>query len=444
MFPVNLGLPVESNKRKHSPEPEDREKAVVARYSNEPPSETQPSSSQALVVQVTPGIERPIVPFPSLLQRFKQFVQTIFTHTTYGKDLDELLSSQKNFNATLKENGDLLLTNYGEALRTRPPLKGVCNDLSYSFGTILQKAIGSHYEIRIGTGACKEYFPHGTHYFVVAWPKRKHDEVMKALADKKPLPDYCTIFDPSFKKVVSSKHKELWDTFKLKEVNSIETFHPDNMNNCYTPGTKLPIGFVRDLAPEMVSQYGDKALLFLKLQKNTTSCNMPDLVFEVQRDPYSMDYEPAQGLMLNLPFDHPLTRFHDKLFFDMLYCQSTSTDISPVDGELPDIVFPELDFSSQPAQSCSLLTAPSQISFGPEILPPFPGSEPVIAPCPEARSLLGYENSTQPEKWPSPKELGKMNEQQLEQLFETNPLSRSLLAFMPPKPEPKKKFNVSI
>lgn len=342
MLPVQLGLPAESHKRRRSPTPEEngwpaqkhgRELAVALSH---------PTSDQVDIRTQTHTLPRPMVPLPNPVQRFKQFVGYVFSRTTYGKDLDELLAPEKNFSATLQPNGELLLTNYGESLRTRPPLKGVCNDLAYSFGTMLQNALGSQYEIRVGKGAAREYFPYGTHYFVVVWPKAKHDEVMQAIANKQAFPEGCAIFDPSFKKVVSSKHTEPWDSYKLEKVSPLDEFRPEKIRNSYAPGANLPIGFIRDLAPALVPEWGEKALLYLTLQPNTIGGDMPELRFEVQRDPFSIHMEPAHDILQYLPNTHALKQLHDKLFFDMLFSLSSSTDISPIDTELPEIHFPDL------------------------------------------------------------------------------------------------------
>lgn len=303
-------------------------------------------------------LEIPSVIQISPMERLRQILQHAFSQTTYGKDLDELLSPEKGFYAMSKADGDLELNNYEEIPREKPPYKGVCNNLAYAFGQLLQKFFNGNAEVRVGEGPVKDYFANGTHYFLLAWPKARHDEVMRDLENQQ-FSELAMMVDPSFKKMLSGKDRERLADYTLLKVMKLDELHPDRMNrSIQADGWQMPIGFIRDLAPESVAEYGAKALLFLQFNPPVEPGGMACLKPVIQRQPRVAEYDDASGWLEKLPENNRFKRFYHKVISDLCisHMAHSNQDLLP---DVPSLVHSMDDYKAtgraEPSASISEL-----------------------------------------------------------------------------------------
>lgn len=376
MFPAFTGsLSAEPSKMEHSkrrrsttPVPESQKQATLPGKRMSVDSGPLPDRDSVFLTRDLVKIPRAVESSP--VERLRVALQSALSQTTYGKDLDALLSPERQFQAISQDNGDVVFLNYSETPRAEPPFKGVCNDLSYSFGQFLKKMLGQQNEVRVAKGTCKAYFPQGIHYFLLAWPKAKHQEIMQKMETQPDFPEDCLMVDPSFKNFCSGKHKGLRDNYQVQNVQELAAYHPDRLDNRHPAnGWAIPIGFLRNIAPEMtdelVRDYGREALLYLQfnppLEPGGTAVIQP--VFK--RGPQSEEMEDASALLRKLPADNRFRQFYDKVLLDIVL--SHKPMILPMD--LPPGFFDFLNADAEPPSLVDDCPMPDAGSLGEDCNP---------------------------------------------------------------------------
>ena len=471
MFPAFTGsLPAEPSKTEHSkrrrsttPVPESQKQAAR-------PSKRPSMDSGALPDRDTAFLTRDVVQIPRAvepisLSQLRAALQSALAQTTYGKDLDALMSPERQFQAISQDNGDVVFLNYSETPRSEPPFKGVCNDLSYSFGQFLKKVLGSQNEVRVAKGTCKAYFPQGIHYFLLAWPKAKHREIMQKMETQPDFPEECLMVDPSFKKFCFGKHKGLRDNYQVQNVQDLEVYHPDRLNNRHPAnGWAIPIGFLRNIAPEMADElardYGREALLYLQfnppLEPGGTAVIQP--VFK--RGPQSEEMEDASALLRKLPADNRFRQFYDKVLLDIVLSHKPMIlplalppgffDFLDPDAEMPGLVDDCPMTDAEPPVEDSKDDNPYELNpfmksgcINPALLQnPSLRQEPVIVNPPEGKP--SEEFSWEPFPWLNDtlmaatakeepmltsEEISRLSEEERKRYFDGHPLAEGVYAF---------------
>jgi hypothetical protein len=175
---------------------------------------------------VKPQNETPLQPQKSDIAGFPEkditLIKNILNHCHYQKDLLALTEPNSSFRAQYDEDKITLLNYNNPQLGKNTRLKGVCNELTYHTGQILQQCLGDRYEINSVLGQCPRYFydKDSIHVYLLLWPKEKN--ALYSLIFSTPVGRYvsdhlfnldrlmkdCLIVDPSFNDVVRASEAE--------------------------------------------------------------------------------------------------------------------------------------------------------------------------------------------------------------------------------------------
>jgi hypothetical protein len=256
-----------------------------------------------------------------------QLLEDTVAQCTYGKDLEQLLKPEHQFEASINSDGDqLLLKNYAIPPSAKPPFKGVCNELAYQVGAYLQKQLGQNYDIRAAEGPCDDYFAdNGSHFFLLLWPKQ-NTEKMKARLERLPgpVPDDCFLIDPSFGRVLlPDQGIQERSRYKLKKLIPLSQTQPRLVSQYVSSSIAqlprcLPVGYVNDVIAEnhrASRSVSPEALLFWRIEPVQGA--PPIVAFQIAPSPQATELSAGDDMVDALPNDHVLKRFWTKVTSDL-------------------------------------------------------------------------------------------------------------------------------
>lgn len=264
----------------------------------------------------------------------RQIITDVISKAKYAKRPEVLLAPERGFRAEAEDeispSGDYLfkkitLKNFNEPLKTGSTYEGVCQDLAFSVGKALQGSkLGEDYEIEVATGFCPQYFQGGTHFFILATPKKPES-----------APHESILIDPSFGKIIEnyrdiganpkkysiSKRWKLDEFYKFRGEldNSFKLLKPMYDPEELPPsGSCIPMGYVRDIIPELVKgedPYG--AMLYLSFQISPEDRETILVRPSIQRNSHAVPQPMPDALLKGLPEDHPFLRLLTKIKTDL-------------------------------------------------------------------------------------------------------------------------------
>jgi hypothetical protein len=283
---------------------------------------------------------------PGLLN-LRRLLKDTVEQCTYGKDLNTVLAPENDFQV-ISQDGDVLLRNYNgiplnkifEEHGNHPPFKGVCNELAYQVGTYLQDRLGQNYDIRAVRGECDDYFPRGTHYFLVMWPKQDGAVIESQLTESpKAAPGSAFVIDPSFKRVLMpGAQKRERERYRLDELLPLDALKPETFPTEWRMvqeqlSSWIPLGFVKDLLSHLPSAKESDLLLFFRFQKGQFPGEVPSLDFKMQKKDETR-WASAVPTLIHLPQEHPLQQLRSKIIGDL----ARARDLQPLDPISADIL----------------------------------------------------------------------------------------------------------
>jgi hypothetical protein len=262
----------------------------------------------------------------------RQTIQNVLAQSKYVKRPEALLAPERNFSVlaedTLDPTGEyplkkITLKNFNEPLKTGPAYEGVCQDLALSVGKALEKKLGKDYRVEVATGFCPQYFQGGTHFFILATPKKSDNSSAGTI-----------LVDPSFGKIIEnyrdmgadstkysiSKRYELDEFYQHRggADYSFKLLKPTLTSDLPASGSCIPLGYVRDIIPELVKK-GDPngAMLYLTFQISPENRETVRVSPSIQRHSHAAPYPMPESLLEQLPKEHPFVRLLDKIKADL-------------------------------------------------------------------------------------------------------------------------------
>ena len=244
-----------------------------------------------------------------------------------------MLDPAQGFEAANIQGGVQLL-NYREPYQTAPPFQGVCDELTYSIGKALEKLLmpsidnaenkrqpkKPQYKIMAGRGTYVDYFQKGTHYFLLAWPRSKSETVQNALRYSNSIPQDCLIVDPSFGNLIPPGMTTGRDRFKLNSLLSLDMLSPDNTSTIY-PRQRLPIalplGYVCNIVPQVVSDFGKQAMLFLNFMPPTMKGSSPLVSVVIKCRPQDNHVVYGSAIFQKTSPEHVFRQFFSKIIHNL-------------------------------------------------------------------------------------------------------------------------------
>lgn len=268
-------------------------------------------------------------------------METLVKQCRYGKDLEHLLKPQTGFKAVDTFNHVALYNYHHNTKRQEPEMWGICNELSYRVGSILQQQMGDRYVFEVGAGYSTRFFKNGgaNHVFIMAWPKSADDEVRRQWQGISPMyfkgwrinplpfPKEVLIIDPSFGIVGQPGKEKALKGYQLNKRLTVESMvHEDDVLRVFD-NTYLPLGFVANLIPDLVGTQHGKKLLYMGFSRTSdTGAGRMDVNLGTQ-SPWQRRVHLAGWIKPYIVYYSTLGRFLDRLASDLTsrHRKNTST-----------------------------------------------------------------------------------------------------------------------
>lgn len=197
-----------------------------------------------------------------LMPELEAFLLETLPQCRYAKDLEALLAARSDFYLTWTPD-EVRLENYYGIPRTDYALTGVCYELTYQVGKLLQKKFEATYLFMAADGNCPRFYASETtnHTFIVAIPWQALEHVIEHLKEgRSDLPSDVCLIDPSFQ-VYGLAGQAAVQGYSLRKVYDFEAISPtgdrcevlpfqrfpDGLITTHT----LPLGLLSSLAPEL-------------------------------------------------------------------------------------------------------------------------------------------------------------------------------------------------
>lgn len=245
------------------------------------------------------------------------FLAEVLPQCRYAKDLESLLVLRSDFYLSWTSD-EVRLENYYHAPRTERMLTGVCYELTYQLGKLLQQQFESTYLFMAADGNCPRFYQAETsnHTFIVAIPWACVDDVVRHLSSGQPeLPPEICLIDPSFQVYgIPGASSDIQD-YTIRKVYDFEAISPagdrcevmpfqrfpDGLITTHT----LPLGLLSHLAPELGEE---EQLIVLGFQLSGKSSEVP-VVFLGSKKLGELYPVIRRDWEVKLPPSHDLSRF---------------------------------------------------------------------------------------------------------------------------------------
>lgn len=240
----------------------------------------------------------------------ESIIAAFFRRFRYVRDLDGLLSRDSRFAAVCTDDDIRFHQIYQDQSRNSF-IKGVCYELAYHMGLMLQRYLGGGYQVLAAEGNSPQFFRHeeANHIFLLLAPDANPENVL--------------LIDPSFGAVGRLDDHELAG-YRIKNIFELEQIDPARNGDevltfsTLADGTKvtgsMPLGFSEYLLP--AASGIEPGLLVVMGFSWPLDQSIPELLLGIKRPDERMP-QIVENLARDLPKDSPLARFVHKIETDL-------------------------------------------------------------------------------------------------------------------------------